>query len=59
MRSFVSGEKRGSTAKEDRRGTTKINRRTVLFERPLRRVDDFPRKKARLMQLSPDHLVSL
>ena len=30
--------------------------RTVL-ERPLNRVEDLPRKRARIVQLSPDHLV--
>ena len=58
MKSYIRSGEGGSTAKEERR-ETKINRRKVLFERPLNRVDDLPRKRARLVQLSPDHLVSL
>lgn len=44
---------------ENRREATKV-RRTLprsAFERPLNRVDDFPKKRARLVQLSPDHMV--
>lgn len=58
MKSYVRGVEGESISKEERR-ETKINRRKVLFERPLNRVDDLPRKRARLIQLSPDHLVSL
>ena len=29
----------------------------TLLERPLNRVNDLPRKRARIVQLSPDHLV--
>ena len=54
IKSYARGEKGGSAAKEE----TKINRRKVLFERPLNRVSDLPRKRARLVQMSPDHLVS-
>ena len=58
IKSYVRGGERGSTSKVERR-ETKINRRKVLLERPLNRVDDLPSKRARLLQLSPDHLVSL
>ena len=57
MKGYIRGGKGGSTAINKRR-ETKINRRKVLFERPLNRVDDLPRKRARLVQLPPDHLVS-
>jgi hypothetical protein len=56
MKSYARGEEGGSAAKEERR-ETKINRRKVLFERPLNRVSDLPRKRARLIQMSPDDLV--
>ena len=56
MKSYPRGEDKRSTAKGERR-ETKINRRKVLFERPLNRVDDLPKKRARLLQLSPEHLV--
>ena len=58
IKGYVRGGERGSTSKEERR-ETKINRKKVLLERPLNRVDDLPSKRARLLQLSPDHLVSL
>lgn len=57
MKGYIRGGEGGSTAVNKRR-ETKINRRKVLFERPLNRVDDLPRKRARLVQLSSDHLVS-
>lgn len=44
--------------KEERRETKQKRRLTSsVFERPLNKVDDLPRKRARLVQLSPDHLV--
>ena len=57
MKGYVDGGQGGPTTKEKRR-ETKINRRKVLFERPLNGMDDLPRRRARLAQLSPDHLVS-
>ena len=57
MKSYARGKEGGSAAKKEKRGT-KINRRKVLFERPLNRVSDLPKKRARLVQMSPDHLVS-
>ena len=45
--------------KDERREATKLKRTLPrsTFERPLNRVDDLPRKRARLLQLSPDHMV--
>ena len=52
LRSAKTGESVAAEAREKRFKAV----RTVL-ERPLNRVEDLPRKRARIVQLSPDHLV--
>ena len=52
---IVSNGGRRVTIKEERRERKTLPPR--FFERPLNRVDDFPKKRARTIQLSPDHVV--
>ena len=54
----VRNTRRVVTIEDDRR-VSKVRKPLPrsMFERPMNKVDDLPRKRARLAQLSPDYLV--